>query len=221
MEPWEADLDAGGAGVIAGLDEVGRGALFGPVVAGAVVLAPGTELDGVDDSKRLTPPSRARVFRRIVARADDWSVGLASAAEIDEINVLEATRLAMMRALCGLSREPDHLLIDALALEEVATPQTALVKGDARCLSIAAASIVAKVTRDTLLVAYGRHFPGYGLERNMGYGTREHRRAIMERGFSELHRRSFRVQGELPFAAGAKTSAGEPDESRGTAPGRG
>ncbi len=204
MEPFEQELAARGVRRVAGLDEVGRGALFGPVVAAAVVLDPARPIAGLRDSKRLSARQRRALFATIEARAEDWAVGFASAAEIDRINILEATRLAMRRALRGLRRPPEHLLIDALLLAEVEIPQTAIVGGDARCRSIAAASIVAKCARDALMVGYARVIDGYGLDRNMGYATEEHRRAIMQRGRSQYHRRSFRVQGTLPFGMGER-----------------
>ncbi|MFQ5743851.1 MAG: ribonuclease HII [Acidobacteriota bacterium] len=199
MEPFEDELRGSGLNRIAGLDEAGRGSLFGPVVAAAVVLDPIRELHGVDDSKRLSARRRRTCFLELVEQAADWSVGIASAAEIDRLNVLQATRLAMVRAVRGLRRRPQYLLIDGRLRLEMEIPQTALVRGDARCLSIAAASIMAKVARDTLLIAYARRLPGYGLDRNKGYGTQEHRRALVRRGLTPLHRRSFRVQGDLPF----------------------
>ena len=201
MEPFEANLVSRGVAPVAGLDEVGRGALFGPVVAAAVVLDPDQPVEGVRDSKQLTAKRRQEVFLELESKALDWAVGLASAAEIDRINILRATRLAMRRAVDGLRTRPQHLLVDALDLEEVDIEQTAIIKGDARCRSIAAASIVAKCTRDCLIRQYGRRIRGYGLSQNMGYATAEHRKAIMERGFSEFHRRSFRVQGTLPFSS--------------------
>lgn len=199
MEEFESHLHLAGVRHVAGLDEVGRGALFGPVLAAAVVLAPDGPVDGLRDSKVLSVQRRLELFRQLQSTALDWSVGWASASEVDRFNVLRATRLAMGRAVQGLRRRPDHLLIDALELDRMDIPQTAVVHGDARCRSIAAASIVAKCSRDALMRGYGRRVRGYGLTRNMGYGTAEHRRAILRRGFSELHRRTFRVQGELPF----------------------
>ena len=184
---------------IAGLDEVGRGALFGPVLAGAVILDPERPIEGLDDSKKLTRAQRNEAFRAIATRALDWSVGLASAPEIDRINILRATHLAMRRALSALRLTPDHLLVDALVVEDVNYEQTAIIRGDARCESIAAASIVAKCARDALIEGYRRSVRGYGLARNMGYGTAEHRSAILRLGFSDFHRKTFRVQGTLPF----------------------
>ncbi len=142
---------------------------------------------------------RRECFLGLAQDLEDWSVGIASAAEIDRINILQATRLAMSRAVRGLRSRPEYLLIDGRMEIDVRIPQTSLVKGDARCLSIAAASVIAKVSRDTLLGCYARQVRGYGLGRNMGYGTSEHRRALAHRGPSEFHRLSFHVQGKLPF----------------------
>ncbi len=199
MEPFERDLRDRGVHLVAGLDEVGRGALFGPVLAGAVILDPRKPIEGLDDSKKLSRAQRNTAFSAIDAGALDWSVGLASAPEIDRINILQATHLAMRRALAALRVTPEHLLVDALVIEGVDHEQTAIVRGDARCQSIAAASIVAKCARDALIEGYGRNVQGYGLERNMGYGTEEHRAAILRLGFSDFHRKTFRVQGSLPF----------------------
>jgi ribonuclease HII len=199
VEPFEQELRERGIRMPAGLDEVGRGALFGPVVAGAVILDPHNPIVGLNDSKQLSRRQRNAAFAVIDAQALDWSVGLASAAEIDRINILQATHLAMRRALGALRRRPEHLLVDAMVVEDVEYPQTAIIKGDARCESIAAASIMAKCARDALIEGYGRTVRGYGLDHNMGYGTEEHRTAIFKLGFSECHRRTFRVQGTLPF----------------------
>lgn len=199
MEPFERDLRRRGIEHVAGIDEVGRGALFGPVLAAAVVLSPTVPIEGLADSKQLSPARRNELFLLLQMAAVDWSIGIASAAEIDRINILNATRLAMRRAVSGLRVRPQHLLIDAMTLAAVEIPQTAIIKGDARCQSIAAASICAKCSRDVLVRAYAHAFPGYGLEHNMGYGTREHLDAVLQHGHSALHRRSFRVQGVLPF----------------------
>jgi len=199
LEPFEQELRERGIHRVAGLDEVGRGALFGPVLAGAVILDPERPIEGLDDSKKLTRAQRNKAFSAIDAGALDWSVGLASAPEIDRINILQATHLAMRRALSALRITPEHLLVDALVVEDVDYEQTAIIRGDARCESIAAASIVAKCARDGLMEAYGRSVRGYGLTRNMGYGTEEHRSAILRLGFSDFHRKTFRVQGSLPF----------------------
>lgn len=171
------------------------------MVAAVAVVDPSRRSGGVQDSKKLTARQRCDCFRGLTRDLDDWAIGIASAAEIDRINILQATRRAMSRALRGLQSPPEHLLIDGRLELDVPIPQTALVQGDARCLSIASASILAKVARDTLVARYARTVRGYGLARNMGYGTVEHRRALAERGPSELHRRSFHVQGKLPFTA--------------------
>ncbi len=199
MEPFEQELRERGIHRVAGLDEVGRGALFGPVLAGAVILDPARPIEGLNDSKKLSRAQRDTAFSAIDAQALDWSVGLASAPEIDRINILKATHLAMRRALAALRVTPEHLLVDALVVEEVDYAQTAIIRGDARCESIAAASIMAKCARDALMEGYGRTVRGYGLARNMGYGTEQHRSAILRMGFSDLHRKTFRVQGSLPF----------------------
>lgn len=199
MEPFEQELRERGIHRVAGLDEVGRGALFGPVLAGAVILDPARPIEGLNDSKKLSAAQRGKAFGAINAQALDWSVGLASAPEIDQINILQATHLAMRRALAALRVTPEHLLVDALVVEGVDCEQTAIVRGDGRCESIAAASIMAKCARDALMAGYGRVVRGYGLGRNMGYGTEEHRGAILRNGFSDFHRKTFRVQGSLPF----------------------
>jgi len=169
------------------------------VVAAAAVVDPLRRTVGVDDSKKLTARQRRECFEALVEDLDDWSIGIASAIEIDRLNILQATRVAMLRAVRGLRKPPDYLLIDGRMELDVQIPQTSLVHGDARCFSIAAASVLAKVARDTLLVGYARRVRGYGLDHNMGYGTIEHRRALADRGPSEFHRRSFHVRGKLPF----------------------
>jgi ribonuclease HII len=180
---------------VAGIDEAGRGALAGPVFAAAVVLPnePGiaVDLNGIDDSKRLTAAGRREAAVRIQARCASFGVGRAEAAEIDAIGIVEATRLAIRRALLALDPLPDHLLVDFLALPEVPIPQTSLVKGDARCLSIAAASILAKTARDAEMARLAKAHPGYGWGRNMCYGTMEHMAALEKLGPSEVHRYTF------------------------------
>ena len=179
----------------AGLDEAGRGAWAGPVAAAAVILPDNAviaeKLFGVRDSKELTPIERERLAERIHKVALTFGTGLASAAEIDAMGILPATRLAMARALAGLSQIPDHLLIDALFLPDLAIPQTSLIKGDQRSLSIAAASILAKTARDALMREFDHDYPFYGFTRHKGYGTRAHREAIEKVGPCALHRMSF------------------------------
>lgn len=179
----------------AGLDEAGRGAWAGPVAAAAVILPAdpviAEKLTGVRDSKELPPLERERLAERIQKDALDFAIGLASAEEIDALGILPATRLAMTRALAGLAKCPDHLLIDALFLPDLAIPQTSLIKGDQRSLSIAAASILAKTTRDALMRAFDREYPFYGFASHKGYGTRAHREAIERVGSCPIHRMSF------------------------------
>ncbi len=178
---------------IAGVDEVGRGALFGPVVAAAVILSPrtaGLARAGLKDSKQMTRKERERLDRRIRRVALAVSVAEISAAVIDEINIYQATRRAMLEAVQGLPLQPDHLLIDAMRIEH-ACAQTKLFYGDALSLSIAAASVVAKVHRDARMRELDEMHPQYGLAQHKGYATPEHRRALREHGPCALHRRSF------------------------------
>jgi ribonuclease HII len=187
----ERALRRAGFGAIAGVDEAGRGALFGPVVAGAVVLDPDRPIRGLDDSKQLEPERREILAARIKERARAWAVGAADAFEIDRWNILEAARLSMRRAVERLSSPaPDHLLVDAIRVN-LPLPQTPLIHGDALCFSIAAASILAKVERDRLLTAWDRVFPEYGLAHNKGYGTPDHVAALRRLGPTTLHRFSF------------------------------
>lgn len=175
---------------IAGLDEAGRGCLFGPVFAAAVILSPERPIPGLDDSKRLSADRRVELAVLVRERAVAWAVASAEASEIDRINILEASRLAMRRALARLSVPPDYLLVDALRLD-AGIDERALIHGDARCQSIAAASILAKVDRDALMEDYHSRYPVYGLARHKGYGTPEHLRALVEYGPTPEHRHSF------------------------------
>lgn len=187
----ERELQRTGANRVAGADEAGRGPLAGPVCAAVVIFRPGTRIAGVDDSKRLPADVRESLYEVITSQAEAVGVGLADAAEIDVINILNATKLAFRRALRQLLVIPDHLLLDALKLENCTIPQTAYVQGDSRCFSIAAASIIAKVTRDRLMARYALEYPQYGFEQHKGYSTELHLRNIFEHGISSLHRRSF------------------------------
>lgn len=175
---------------IAGLDEAGRGALFGPVFAAAVILDPEKPIRGLDDSKQLTPERREVLANRIRERAQSWAVAAADAFEIDHWNILQAARLAMRRAVERLPAPCDFLLVDAVRVD-VALPQKALIHGDALCFSIAAASILAKVARDAALQAWDAVFPEYRLKDNKGYGTPEHLAALQRLGPTTLHRFSF------------------------------
>lgn len=176
--------------MIAGVDEVGRGCLFGPVVAAAVILPEKHGLRGLNDSKQLDAEEREALDPRIRARAISYAIGEASVAEIERINILQASRLAMKRAVEALRPSPDYLLVDAVAVE-VGIEQRELIKGDARCQSIAAASILAKVYRDRMMAEYDARYPGYGIARHKGYGTPEHREALEQLGPTPEHRRTF------------------------------
>jgi len=188
---FEDEAKAEGCRCVAGIDEVGRGALCGPVVAGAVVLGDGFETHGLDDSKRLTALQREGLADRIRAGSASWALGVATPAEIDRYNILQATFLAMRRALQGLALLPDLVLVDAFEVPGVALRQRAIVKGDALSVSIAAASIVAKVARDAMMLECDQRHPGYGLAHNMGYASEDHRTALRRMGPSAIHRRSF------------------------------
>jgi ribonuclease HII len=187
----EAALLARGAGPVAGVDEVGRGPLAGPVTAAAVILDPARIPAGLRDSKMLTAAARARLEAEILASAV-VSLAHASVAEIDALNILRASHLAMCRAVAGLGVVPGHVLVDgAMVPAGLSCPGEAVVRGDALCLSISAASVVAKCLRDRIMVDLAQHHPGYGWERNAGYPTKEHRLALAERGVTPHHRRSF------------------------------
>jgi len=190
---FEDEARARGFGRIAGLDEVGRGALAGPVVAAAVILDPAAPLpEGLDDSKKLTAPRRERIAEELRQTALCYAVGLIPPAEIDDTNILIATRRAMLEALARLQPCADFLLIDALQLKESSLPQRAIIGGDAISASIAAASVIAKTYRDALMRDYDEVFPVYGFARHVGYGTRAHLAALRAHGCCPIHRRSFR-----------------------------
>jgi ribonuclease HII len=187
----EWQLAQNGACWIVGVDEVGRGPLAGPVTAAAVRLNPNALPQGAQDSKRLTATARAVLFEQIMENAT-VGIGHATPAEIDQINILQATYLAMHRAIAALPRAPDHLLIDGNRLPPgLPCPAQAVVKGDGRVLSIAAASIIAKVTRDRIMAELDRRYPGYGWAENAGYPTKRHKNAIADLGLTPEHRRSF------------------------------
>ena len=177
--------------LIAGIDEAGRGPLAGPVVAAAVILPDRFDLPGLTDSKKLSEKQRNRFYPQIRAQARAVGVGVASAAEIDQINILQATLLAMRRAVSRLSLTPDYLLIDGITPLPLDISQQTLKKGDSRSLSIAAASVIAKVVRDRIMSAFARQLPEYGLAKHKGYGTKHHRHAIAEFGPTWLHRKTF------------------------------
>ena len=198
----ETAAHAEGYACVCGIDEAGRGPLAGPVVAAAVVLPEGYELSGLNDSKQLTARRREMLFEQLMQDAAVVKcVAEASVAEIDELNILRATHLAMRRAAEGLATRPDFCLIDGLPVPSFPLPSKALVKGDARCLSIAAASVLAKVTRDRIMQRLHEEFPHYGWDRNAGYGTRTHLRALAQAGSTPHPRRSFApvAQAVLPL----------------------
>ncbi|MDO4482330.1 MAG: ribonuclease HII [Bacillota bacterium] len=191
MKVIENEIHAEGVRYIAGIDEVGRGPLAGPVVAAAVVLPEDFDVIGVNDSKKLSEKKREELFELIKDKAVSYSFGIVDNEVIDEINILEATKKAMKEAVEGLEVLPEHLLIDAVKLEAVDIPQTPVIKGDEKCLSIAAASILAKVTRDRMMVEYAETYPDYSFEKNKGYGTKAHYEDIERAGICPIHRRTF------------------------------
>ncbi len=176
---------------ICGIDEAGRGPFAGPVVAGAVILPADCEILFLNDSKKLSEKRREELFLEIQEKAAAWSVGMADAEEIDQINILQATYKAMRRAVAGLSTAPDLLLNDAVIIPDVDICQVKIIKGDAKSVSIAAASILAKVTRDHLMKEYDSRYPEYGFAKHKGYGTAEHIAAIRRQGPCPIHRKTF------------------------------
>src|SRR5450759_4454771 len=220
----ESDLRIEEGPLLAGVDEVGRGPIAGPVVACAVIMpAEARAIAGVDDSKRLTPAPRGRLAVKIRERAVAFSLGAASVREIDRINIYQASVLAMRRALNRLEVRPDHVVIDGRPMRTLSIPHTAVVHGDARCFSIACASIIAKVTRDLLMTRLGMRYPQYIWDHNAGYTTREHVAGLTSHGITPHHRRSFcRISDLLlelerrtvlqDLGAGALDDVGVPDE---------
>jgi ribonuclease HII len=186
-----------GLTLIAGVDEVGRGPLAGPVLAAAVVLPPGVAIRGVDDSKKLNAERRAELYESIRTQAVAIGVAGASTREVDRINILRASHLAMRRALERLRCTPQHVFVDGLPVAELGPDHTAIIDGDAKVHCIACASIVAKVVRDRIMHLLATRYPGYGWETNAGYGTPEHRGAIVELGLTPHHRRSFEPNYQL------------------------
>jgi len=186
---------------IAGVDEVGAGPLAGPVVAAAVILSPGASFEEIDDSKKLSAEQRERLSAEIREQAVAFAVGECSPLEIDCLNILQAAREAMRRAVAGLPKAPQHLLVDARSIPDVEAPQTSLIRGDSRSQSIAAASIIAKVERDRLMARLAHTYPEYGFDRHRGYGTPEHLAALQRHGPCPIHRYSF-----SPVAKAARES---------------
>lgn len=190
MRVYEQDLFQKGFQYIAGVDEVGRGPLAGPVVAAAVILPQTFYLPGINDSKKLSEAMREEYFKVIKKEALAVGIGIISAEIIDKVNIYEATKLAMLKAITELEMKPDHLLVDAMTLP-INIPQTSIVKGDSSSISIAASSIIAKVTRDRLMKKWSDTYPQYGFEKHMGYGTNYHLEAIKKYGVVEIHRKTF------------------------------
>lgn len=199
MQVYERKLREGGISYVAGVDEVGRGPLAGPVVTACVVLPENFSVLGVDDSKKLSEKKREQLYGEIQEHAVAWGIGMRDNQVIDKINILEATKEAMKDAIIEADRmlaektggHIEHILIDALTLKNVEIPQTGLVKGDSKSLSIAAASILAKVTRDRMMTEYHQEYPGYAFDSNKGYGTKAHYEGIFANGITCIHRRSF------------------------------
>ena len=193
MDFWEheRELYAQGYTAVAGVDEAGRGPLAGPVCAAAVILPRELLIEGLNDSKKLTEKKREALFDIIRQKAVAYSVAFASHEEIDELNILNATYLAMNRAIAGLSERPDMTIIDGNRAGGIEYPNVTLVGGDGKSANVAAASILAKVTRDRLMCEMAEKYPGYGFEKHKGYGTREHYEALRRLGPSEIHRVTF------------------------------
>ena len=191
MLRFESLARSHGYRIIAGVDEAGRGPLAGPVVAAAVILPPGQLIDGVDDSKKLTEKKREFLFDRIMAEALSVGVGVADASVVDQINILQATLAAMESSVAALSVRPDCILIDGISKTSLPIHQICVKKGDSLSASIAAASIIAKVTRDRMMLEFDREYPGYGFASHKGYGARSHLEAIRMLGPSQIHRLTF------------------------------
>ena len=190
MLAYEKELYAQGIDLIAGVDEVGRGPLAGPVVAAAVILPKACKILGLNDSKKIPKSKHKEIYEAVLQNAIAIGIGIKDNQVIDQVNIYEATKLAMMEAIGQLEPQPQHLLIDAMKLD-LPIPQTSIIKGDANSLSIAAASIVAKVTRDQMMEEFDREYPGYDFAQNAGYGTAKHLAGLDKLGVTPIHRRSF------------------------------
>ena len=191
MSENERRLELGGYRLIGGIDEAGRGPLAGPVVAACVILNPEDPVLGVNDSKKLSPKRRSELKKQIEEKALAYGIGIVDEKTIDEINILEATKLAMKTAVENMKIQPDYLLIDALTLPDLSIPQEGIIKGDVLSVSIAAASILAKETRDELMIQLDAQYPGYGFAKHKGYGTPQHISALKSMGPLPIHRKSF------------------------------
>lgn len=191
ISKYENEAYLSGYECVAGIDEVGRGPLAGPVVAAVVILKKGTKIRGINDSKKIAEPKREELYDIIIDQALDYGIGMATPQEIDEHNILNATYIAMRRAIGKLRHKPDCLLNDAVRIPGVDIHQVPIIKGDSKSISIGAASIVAKVTRDRMMYDYDREYPGYNFSSNKGYGTTDHYDGIRSRGRCPIHRESF------------------------------
>lgn len=192
LSKFEREYTEKGYSLIAGIDEAGRGPLAGPVVAAAVILPNDELIEGINDSKKLSEKKREKLYDEITSKAIAWAVGIVDNETIDKINILEATRLAMHNAIEGLNVKPEYILIDAeKKVDTNGIPYLPIIKGDALSISIGAASIIAKVTRDRMLYEYDKEYPEYGFAKHKGYGTKVHIDAIKEHGLCKIHRKSF------------------------------
>lgn len=191
MTHYETAIYGNGFQVLAGLDEAGRGPIAGPVVAAAVIMPPDRLIPGVDDSKKLTEAARVRLAKQIKKEALDWAIGIIAPPLLDDINIYQATRLAMTSAVQALQHRPDHLIIDAMRLPALRVAQTPLIKGDSLSFLVACASILAKTERDSIMDGLDALYPGYGFRKHKGYYTPHHREALERLGPCEMHRRSF------------------------------
>jgi ribonuclease HII len=189
---YENKLNNLGYSLVVGLDEVGRGSLAGPVVASAVILPCQLFIPGIKDSKKLTPKKREYIYSNIFDKADSIGIGIVESEIIDKINIAQASFLAMKRAILNLKEIPNYLLVDGFRIPHLKIPQLALTKGEDKSISIAAASIIAKVYRDNIMIKFHHKYPQYHFDKNKGYGTREHFRALRKYGASEIHRKSFK-----------------------------
>lgn len=192
LKEIENNLYKQGLNYIAGIDEAGRGPLAGPVVVGIAIMTPDSFIEGVNDSKKISEKKREALYQKIIDEAVDWSVGIVDQKEIDEINILNATKKALTMAIKNLKIKPERILVDALEhIDTCQIPYTSIIKGDAKAYSISAASIIAKVTRDRIMREYDEIYPQYGFAKHKGYGTAEHMKAIREYGACPIHRKSF------------------------------
>ena len=192
LKEFENKLYQSGTKLIAGIDEAGRGPLAGPVVVGLVIMKPDSFIEGINDSKKVSEKKREILYEKIIEEAVDWSVGIVDQKEIDEINILNATKKALKKAIMDLNVNPERIVVDALEnIDTCEIPYTSIIKGDAKIYSISAASIIAKVTRDRIMKEYDEVYPEYGFSGHKGYGTAKHIQAIKEFGPCALHRQSF------------------------------